>query len=152
MTWDALSCENYPAWIILVAYETRYPPQTSHAKILFSLPLSIRPFASLAFAFSVSRPFRKSFDGVSKICHCQDNKSLTIISANYCMALFPMKTKSENMWRGRDGSGPTDFGGTFTLVSNPFEFEDWLRNLATESWELATKFLVPVAERRLEFF
>ena len=25
-SWDASSCENYPAWIILVAYETRYPP------------------------------------------------------------------------------------------------------------------------------
>ena len=60
--------------------------------------------------------------------------------------------KSENMWHGRDGSGPTDFDGTFTLVSNPFEFEDWLHNLATESWELATKFLVPVAKRWLEFF
>ena len=90
MTWDALSCKNYPAWIILVAYGTRYPLQTSHAKILFFLPLSIRPFASLAFAFSVSGAFRKSFDGVSEICHCHENKNWTIISANYCMALFPM--------------------------------------------------------------
>ena len=140
--WNTISNTKLPQW--------KYDKLRPKSLLFFPFAFCLAGLFSLRFT-----SFSKGIWKIQWVCCCQENKNRTVTSANYCMALLPIHwqeglKRNKNILFSQRVAQPWRIKTNGSLGSNPFA--DLWCNLATESQELLTKFLVPVTKRWLDFF
>ena len=140
--WNTISNTKLPQW----KYDKLHP----NSLLFFPFAFCLAGLCSLRFT-----SFSKVVWKIQWVCCCHENRNRTVTSANYCMASLPIHwqegaKRNKNILFSLHSTRLWWIKTNRSLVSNPFAGL-WC-NLATESWELPTKFLVPVAKRWLDFF